>query len=420
MWASTSDAATDLRQARDLNLHQSVAHLDTGRATILTVDALAAVAGAIAALVLGRRAGRRERAERARVERQSYETAVQRALEMSKAEGDAYGVVRRALDGTVPRLQVEMLVADSSRAHFHQTLTTATGEPDERSGCGVNSPLDCPATSQGHSLLFPSSGALDACPYLQDRASGSCSAACVPVSVAGKTVGVVHATAPDTVPPTHSEIQVLEFTARRASDRIGMLRAFAKSETQAASDPLTGLWNRRSLENRVNDLQREEVPYALAYGDLDHFKILNDTHGHESGDQALRLFARVLRDSLRPDDIAARYGGEEFVIILPDCDTSTAMAVLERVRERLAFALSTGRVPPFTVSFGLATSLDADTFDEVVAVADEALLRAKASGRDRIVVGGLWEQPPDTTTASPLAPPSSRPNLSSVTADSGG
>ena len=165
-----------------------------------------------------------------------------------------------------------------------------------------------------------------------------------------------------------------------------MLRAFEKSETQARSDPLTGLWNRRSLENQVRDLQREGTPYAVAYGDLDHFKILNDTHGHEAGDQALRLFSRVVRDAIRPNDIAARYGGEEFVVVLPDCNLKTATAVLERVRERLALALTTGRVPSFTVSFGLASSLDADTFDEVVAVADHALLAAKSAGRNRVVV----------------------------------
>src|SRR5205085_4273935 len=103
--------------------------------------------------------------------------------------------------------------------------------------------------------------------------------------------------------PTAAEIRNLETTSRRASERIAMLRAFDKSETQARSDPLTGLWNRRSLENQVRDLQREGSSYAVAYGDLDHFKILNDTHGHEAGDQALRLFSRVLRDAIRPGDI---------------------------------------------------------------------------------------------------------------------
>ncbi len=177
-----------------------------------------------------------------------------------------------------PYLQVEMLVADSSRAHFTRALGTASGSPVERNGCDVVSPLDCPAITRGRTLVFPSGRALDACPHLQERLTGECSAACVAVSVAGTTVGVTHATGPDGVPPNEGDVGELEITSRRASERIAMLRALEKSEVQAHSDPLTGLWNRRSLENRVRDLQREGLPYALVYGDLDHFKNLNDTH----------------------------------------------------------------------------------------------------------------------------------------------
>jgi diguanylate cyclase (GGDEF)-like protein len=165
-----------------------------------------------------------------------------------------------------------------------------------------------------------------------------------------------------------------------------MLRAFEKSEIQARTDPLTGLWNRRSLENRVRDLRREGTSYALAYGDLDHFKELNDTHGHEAGDQALRLFSRVLRDSIRPTDFSARYGGEEFVVVLPECSPALAVQVLDRLRERLALTLASARVPAFTVSFGVAASIDGETFDEVVAVADGALLAAKGAGRNQTLL----------------------------------
>jgi diguanylate cyclase (GGDEF)-like protein len=147
--------------------------------------------------------------------------------------------------------------------------------------------------------------------------------------------------------------------------------------------------NRRSLQNTVRDLRNQGVGYALAYGDLDHFKMLNDTHGHEAGDQALRLFARVLGDSLRPNDIAAGYGGEEFVIVLPDCDTAVAIGVLERVRESLALALNAGRVPRFTVTFGVASSAYAPDFEAIVAIADQALLEAKAAGRNRVAVADL-------------------------------
>ncbi|HEY3670874.1 MAG TPA: GGDEF domain-containing protein [Acidimicrobiia bacterium] len=385
MWAVTNTAATQLRQSRDLDLQRATTHLSDSRRIILLGGALAAIATLSSAFIVGQRAHRRELAARTNARRHAFETSLQDALDMAKVEPDVYTIVGKAVHDSVPQLQVEMLIADSSRAHFHQTVSTHPGDPDQRNGCGVVSPFDCPATTRGHTLVFPTSTALNACPYLQDRASGDCSCVCVPISIAGKTVGVTHATGPDGSPPNETDIHYLEITSRRAADRLAMLRAFAKSETQASSDPLTGLWNRRSLENRVHDLHQDGVPYAVAYGDLDHFKLLNDTHGHEAGDQALRLFSRVLRDSIRPNDIAGRYGGEEFVIVLPDCNTDTATVVLERVRERLALALTAGRVAAFTVSFGLAASTDGDTFDEAVAVADQALHTAKATGRNRVV-----------------------------------
>ena len=83
-----------------------------------------------------------------------------------------------------------------------------------------------------------------------------------------------------------------------------MLRAFEVSQTQANSDSLTGLMTRRSLETTVRDLYATGTPYSVAYGDLDHFKVLNDTFGHAAGDRSLRTFSQVLRDSLRPVDIA--------------------------------------------------------------------------------------------------------------------
>jgi diguanylate cyclase (GGDEF)-like protein len=167
-----------------------------------------------------------------------------------------------------------------------------------------------------------------------------------------------------------------------------MLRAFEVSQTQANSDSLTGLMTRRSLETAVRDLYATGTPYSVAYGDLDHFKRLNDTFGHAAGDRSLRTFSQVLRDSLRPIDIASRYGGEEFVIILPDCPVGEAQQVLERVRQRLAERIVVADLPPFTVSFGVAASDEADTFDDVVALADGALLSAKAGGRDQVVASG--------------------------------
>jgi diguanylate cyclase (GGDEF)-like protein len=234
-------------------------------------------------------------------------------------------------------------------------------------------------------MVFPVSTALGACPNLRGRA---CSALCVPVSVAGNSAGVIHVTATDGTPPSDIVRRNIEIIARRASERFAMLRAFEVSQTQANTDSLTGLLTRRSLEVNIRDFEDSGVPYAVVYGDLDHFKQLNDVFGHSAGDRALRAFSQVLRDSLRPSDVACRYGGEEFVLVLPGCPVNEAIPILERVRQRLADRLTSGGLPAFTVSFGVATSDQTTDFDQTVNLADDALLRAKATGRDRIVVAG--------------------------------
>jgi len=303
---------------------------------------------------------------------------------------------------TEPDLRVEMLVADSSRAHLHRVMAanvTAAG------GCPVATPTSCPAAIRGQSQRFESSSAIDACPYLRNRDEAPISALCVPVTITGRPMGVLHVTSEAGRPPGPDRAAALEVIARRTGERLTLLRAFARSETQAQTDSLTGLLNRRSLEHRVEDLAEKGEPYIVAYADLDHFKVLNDVHGHDAGDRALRLFAHVLRDSVRPTDIPARYGGEEFVVVLPDCSIDDAETVLERVRERLASALREGQGPDFTVSAGLASSSVTKTFSEVVEAADCALLAAKAAGRDRVLISGAPIDIPDDARALDVSPP---------------
>lgn len=210
----------------------------------------------------------------------------------------------------------------------------------------------------------------------------------MPVSIGGKAIGVVRTTGPEGRPPDEEAVSRLELIARKAGERMAMLRAFSKSQAQAQTDALTGLLNRRSIEDRVYDLDRSGTRYAVLYADLDHFKMLNDVHGHDIGDRALRLFSRVLRESIRPDDIPARYGGEEFLVVLPECDTTDAVAVAERVRARLAETLEGSSLPSFTVSLGWAAFDPGSSFSEAVERADSALLVAKRSGRDQVVVAG--------------------------------
>jgi diguanylate cyclase (GGDEF)-like protein len=177
----------------------------------------------------------------------------------------------------------------------------------------------------------------------------------------------------------------MEALAEQAGLRIGVLRAMASSQLQATTDPLTGLLNRRSLEADLSVLHSGDHRFAVAFIDLDHFKVLNDTFGHETGDRALRSFARVLRSTARESDLVCRWGGEEFVIVFPDASAAQVEPIAQRIAGNLADAVLTGDVPPFTISVGLADSDSASEPAEVIRAADEAMFRAKQNGRDRIV-----------------------------------
>jgi diguanylate cyclase (GGDEF)-like protein len=322
-------------------------------------------------------------AMRAAAQRADLETSLQHALEMEPTEEASYPVVAQALTMVAPEFPSELLLADSSQAHFRQVLTTAA---DAATACPVGAPGMCPATMSGQTQVFSDSSNLDTCPYLRDRDS-QVWAICTPVSIAGRSTGVIHTQGPLPLPPDDNT-HALALIGRKTGEHLGMLRAFSRSETQASTDPLTGLLNRRSLEARVRELDETGLPFVIAYGDLDHFKMLNDVHGHDTGDRALRLFARILRDNVRPNDIPGRYGGEEFVVVLPDCSVDDATAVVERLRTRLGASLVNGSVPSFTASFGIAASEPGSTFSQTLDTADQALLRAKRAGRDRVVVAG--------------------------------
>jgi diguanylate cyclase (GGDEF)-like protein len=308
-----------------------------------------------------------------------FATRLQSAFEMAESDHDAFAVVAEAL-GAVCRAPAELLLADSSRAHLRR-VAVADGGP----GCDVETPWSCPAVRRSRTLSFEDSTALDACPRLRDRPDGPCSALCVPVTVLGTPMGVLHTTGRVGTEPDPAVRQQLEALAEQAGSRIGVLRAMASSQLQASTDPLTGLLNRRSLEEELATLHERATPYAVAFLDLDHFKDLNDTFGHETGDRALRSFARLLRAGARDGDLACRYGGEEFVLVLPGIGAPEAEPVVERLRAGLAEAVLAGDVPPFTVSTGIADSTIADTPVEVIRRADEAMFGAKQAGRDRIV-----------------------------------
>jgi diguanylate cyclase (GGDEF)-like protein len=318
------------------------------------------------------------------VQRQEFESRLANALDMAEGEPEVIDVIERSFSAVLPESAVELLLADNSHAHLLRMA--AVGPDGEPPCCSVDSPDRCPAARRAQVQSFADSDDLDACPKLRNRPQGRLSALCVPVSIMGRTVGVIHATGEPEETVADEKVDDLATLAKLAGARIGLLRVMAETQLQASTDTLTGLLNRRSFSQKVAAIPAHLHPVAVAMADLDHFKLLNDTYGHETGDRALRLFARVLRDTLRGSDIVSRYGGEEFAIAFPDCSATDASRALQTVRTQLDAAVTVGGLPKFTASFGIT---DCEPGEELIAVlrrADESLMVAKRDGRDKVVL----------------------------------
>ncbi|MEO5833370.1 MAG: diguanylate cyclase [Nakamurella sp.] len=327
--------------------------------------------------VAEQQANRRE----VQADRQEFETRLANALDMAEGEPEVIDVIERSFATVLPSAPVELLLADNSHAHLRGMASSAAGSP----GCTVDSPDHCPAARRAQVQRFAHSDDLDACPKLRGRSEGAVAAVCVPVSIMGRTVGVIHSTAPADTQFADDTVLDLGTLSKLAGTRIGLLRVMAETQLQAATDSLTGLLNRRSFETRVAHARRESPVVSVAMADLDHFKTLNDTYGHETGDRALRLFAQVLAGSVRGQDLVCRQGGEEFVVALMGCEGETARTILDAVRGRLEAAITVAGLPTFTVSFGLVEARHEEALPALIDRADTALFQAKSDGRDRVV-----------------------------------
>lgn len=171
-----------------------------------------------------------------------------------------------------------------------------------------------------------------------------------------------------------------------------LLRLNDRLKHQAESDFLTGCMNRRSFDEKLNQeisrSQRQNYPLSVAMFDLDHFKRVNDTYGHATGDAVLQHFAHFVQGNIRLTDSLARLGGEEFAVLMPDTDEAAAVPLIERLRGLVADAplpLESGPLLAITVSIGLTTLCPTDVAKTFIRRADEALYAAKAAGRNRAI-----------------------------------
>jgi diguanylate cyclase (GGDEF)-like protein/PAS domain S-box-containing protein len=196
-----------------------------------------------------------------------------------------------------------------------------------------------------------------------------------PVIEDGRVVGAVH---------------VFSDNSRRAE----LMARIRKLEELSFLDELTGASNRRHgellLAARLQELARYGMPFGVMMLDIDHFKRVNDGHGHPSGDQVLRMVAATLRESVRGSDVVCRWGGEEFLVILINIAPPPLGQLAERMRTLVAGSFitdPTGENIRTTISIGATQALPHDTLDSIVARVDDLLYRSKSDGRNRVTVG---------------------------------
>ena len=206
----------------------------------------------------------------------------------------------------------------------------------------------------------------------------------------------------ETVRMLSSDMKSLKKELRRADGRTRKLQNLVQQQArllldlrdEASLDPLTRLVHRgtfdAALKDRVTRAKDAEKPLALLLLDIDHFKRVNDEHGHSVGDEVLMTTAKILQNQVRDGDIVGRVGGEEFAILLPGAPSEVAMAVSERIRNRISSLTPRGEeetpLPSITLSIGVALLREEDTGKDLYERADQALYAAKNEGRNRVVL----------------------------------
>ncbi len=246
----------------------------------------------------------------------------------------------------------------------------------------------CWALRRGH-MHQSGPGQEPVCPHLVDHAA-HVATLCVPLMAQGAQLGLLCLLDPEQAYP--ARLGIVSAVVEHLSMALATLSLQDRLRQQSIRDPLSGLYNRRYLEEsaqrELTRCGRRGQPLSLLMLDIDHFKQFNDTHGHPGGDALLAEFGQLLQAMTRGEDIACRYGGEEFTLILPEADESAALQRAEAIRaavEAMQVMHLGAALSKITVSIGVATFPEhGATPDVLMLLADEALYRAKRAGRNRV------------------------------------
>jgi diguanylate cyclase (GGDEF)-like protein len=310
-------------------------------------------------------------------------------LQSASDHADANAVLKATATELVPGFSGALYVFNNSRDRL--VLSTAWGRPDDERLPETINPGGCWALKRGKPHLNHADRTKLCC----NHHAGSETALEIPMIARGEIVGLLQLFASG----AEAEARLGTVTGLGSALADGMSLALAnmglreKLRNQALRDPLTGLYNRRYMEDCLQRFvrlaERENREISLVMVDLDHFKQLNDNHGHAFGDQVLRDAAMSLLGALRETDIVCRYGGEELVVILPDCPLESAADKAELLRLRIA-ELTNTHGAEISASFGVASLPHTSTsVADLLSAADGALYKAKQNGRNQVMKAPL-------------------------------
>jgi diguanylate cyclase (GGDEF)-like protein len=351
-------------------------------ATIISIIAILLLGGAfaIASWILFERPARRDNNRRRRL------AIFADALQVARTEREAFDVLKRHVEGWLDRARAVVLIRNASQNRL-EAATTLDGTPKLAEQLDSAAPDNCLAIrlAKPHARSPGDAGLLvcEICGELPE-----CSA-CVPTIVGGEVVGSVLVQTLAQLGAIENEDLATSVTT--AGPVIANLRNLAIAERRASTDALTGLANQRAVRDTLNRMgaqsTRLKTPLTAIMFDLDHFKRVNDIHGHAKGDEVLATVAAVVQSTVRDSDFLGRYGGEEFVVLLPATSRQGGAMLAEKLRESITEIEIPDLDRRMSASFGVAMMpADAVNGDLLLRAADRALYAAKSAGRNRVEV----------------------------------
>jgi diguanylate cyclase (GGDEF)-like protein/PAS domain S-box-containing protein len=309
-------------------------------------------------------------------------------LQVCQTAEEAYGIIANKSNELFPRTAGALYLVNPAR-----TLVRAVAVWGELSSAEqMFVPDDCLALRRGQTHLLNEQQAILRCLHLPNPPPAV--SYCLPMQAQGETLGVLHVQSPFEENLDEAKLQLAYTVVEQAGMALSNLKLREALREQSIRDPLTGLYNRRYMEEvlkqQLSRATRHLHPLGIIMIDIDHFKLFNDTHGHPAGDALLRELGRFVQSHIRGEDIACRYGGEEFTLIMPDASLEAARQRAELLRQmagQLRWRDAGQPQEAITLSAGVAIyPQHGRTMETVLRSADAALYRAKQEGRDRVIV----------------------------------